>query len=166
MFVVQLTVAVSVLELHREVGCINSYLLLSKIQTWSCTGLFVVQLTVAVSVLELHREVGCITLSEIPTWSCTGLCVNDCCSFCTRTAQRGGLYQRFQPEVVQVCVSMTVAVSVLELHREVGCIRDSNLKLHPLCQIVEDIFRLGLLRRKCWKPDTESIPACTLVWCQ
>ena len=41
-----------------------------------------------------------------------------------------------------------LAVSVLELHREVGCIRDSNLKLHPLCQIVEDIFRLGLLRRK------------------
>ncbi|KAK7112157.1 uncharacterized protein [Littorina saxatilis] len=41
-------------------------------------------------------------------------------------------------------------VSVLELHREVGCIRDSNLKLHPLCQIVEDIFRLGLLRHGSW----------------
>ncbi|XP_076460306.1 uncharacterized protein LOC143293378 [Babylonia areolata] len=41
-------------------------------------------------------------------------------------------------------------VSVLEVHREVGCIRDSNLKLHPLCQIVEDIFRLGLLRTGSW----------------
>lgn len=41
-------------------------------------------------------------------------------------------------------------VSVLELHREVGCIRDCNLKLHPLCQIVEDIFRLGLLRSGSW----------------
>ncbi|KAL8607325.1 hypothetical protein ACOMHN_039475 [Nucella lapillus] len=41
-------------------------------------------------------------------------------------------------------------VSVLEVHREVGCIRDTNLKLHPLCQIVEDIFRLGLLRTGSW----------------
>ncbi|KAL8586052.1 hypothetical protein ACOMHN_023695 [Nucella lapillus] len=41
-------------------------------------------------------------------------------------------------------------VSVLELHKEVGCIRDTNLKLHPLCQIIEDIFRLGLLRHGSW----------------
>ncbi|KAK7491266.1 hypothetical protein BaRGS_00017537 [Batillaria attramentaria] len=46
-------------------------------------------------------------------------------------------------------------VSVLELHREVGCIRDSNLKLHPLCQILEDIFRLGLLRSGSWFNKTD-----------
>lgn len=46
-------------------------------------------------------------------------------------------------------------VSVLELHREVGCIRDSNLKLHPLSQILEDIFRVGLLKSGSWFNKTD-----------
>ena len=123
---VLLTVAVSVLELHREVGCIIVIYYYQRFKPE-----VVVQLTVAVSVLELHREVGCIRDSNLKLYN-NYVLLTVAVSVLELRREVGCItviyyYQRFKPEVV---VQLTVAVSVLELHREVGCIRNSNLKLY------------------------------------